>query len=272
MRRGFRDGILALSGKLLVGLILAFIVLPALVVMLAAFNDRAILSFPPAKYSTRWFIRAVTYRDFQTGLWNSLVVTAWASMIALAVGTGFAIALKRYSFRFRSTLEGILLSPLIVPHFTIGLGLLILATGIGASRGFPVVVMTHVIVVLPFVIRSVYISLQNIDARLELAAASLGASPGRVLLTITLPLLAPGLVSGWLFAAILSFNEFTASLFVTGQATQTLPVAMYGYVREFADPTLAAVSVIYIVLTAALLAIANSFLGLGKVLNVQQSR
>ncbi len=165
-----------------------------------------------------------------------------------------------------------LLSPLIVPHFTIGLGLLMLATGIAAGQGFAVLVLTHVIVVLPFVIRSVYISLQNIDERLELAAASLGARPGAVLATITLPLLAPGLVSGWLFAAILSFNEFTASLFVTSQATQTLPVAMYGYVREFADPTLAAVSVIYIAVTAALLTFANMVLGLGRVLNVEQSR
>ena len=89
---------------------------------------------------------------------------------------------------------------------------------------------------------------------------------------MTLPLLMPGLVSGWLFAAILSFNEFTASLFVTAQRTQTLPVAMYNYVREYADPTMAAISVIFIVVTATLLALANSFLGLGKVLNVEQAR
>ena len=89
---------------------------------------------------------------------------------------------------------------------------------------------------------------------------------------MTLPLLMPGLVSGWLFAAILSFNEFTASLFVTVQRTQTLPVAMYNYVREYADPTMAAISVIFIVVTATLLALANSFLGLGKVLNVEQAR
>jgi len=93
-----------------------------------------------------------------------------------------------------------------------------------------------------------------------------------VLFTVTLPLLMPGLVSGWLFAAILSFNEFTASLFVTTQRTQTLPVAMYNYVREYADPTMAAISVIFIVVTATLLALANSFLGLGKVLNVEQAR
>ena len=263
---------LPFAGKALVGLILLFVILPALVVTVAAFNERAILSFPPTGYSTRWFTRALGYRDFQTGLWNGLYVTLWASTLALAIGAGFAIALKRYRFRLKGTIEAVLLSPLIIPHFTIGLGFLIVATGIGLSRGFAIVVVTHVIVVLPFVIRSVFISLQTVDERLELAAASLGAPPGRVLLTITLPLLAPGLAGGWLFAAILSFNEFTASLFVTSQATQTLPVAMYNYVREFADPTLAAISAIYIAATAALLTLANTFLGLGKVLNVEQAR
>ena len=109
-------------------------------------------------------------------------------------------------------------------------------------------------------------------SRLELAAASLGAPPHRVLTTVTLPLLVPGLVSGWLFAAILSFNEFTASLFVTVQRTQTLPVALYNYVREYADPSMAAISVMYIVVTATLLILANVFLGLAKVLNVEHPR
>ena len=163
-----------------------------------------------------------------------------------------------------------LLSSLIVPHFTIGLGFLILAAQIGWARGFAVVVAAHVVLVLPFVLRSVYVSLRNFDRRLELAAASLGASPVRVLVTVTVPLLLPGLVSGWLLASILSFNEFTASLFVTGQRTQTLPVAMYNYVREYADPTMAAISVMYIVATATLLTLANAYLGLGKVLNVEQ--
>ncbi len=114
--------------------------------------------------------------------------------------------------------------------------------------------------------------LRNLDQSYELAAASLGAPPHRVLLTVTIPLLVPGLVSGWLFAAILSFNEFTASLFVTSQSTQTLPVAMYNYVREYADPSMAALSVMYIVATATLLTFANVFLGLGKVLNVESGR
>ena len=156
-----------------------------------------------------------------------------------------------------------------MPHFTVGLGFLILAVQVSLMNTYAVVILCHVVLVLPFVLRSVYVSLRNLDQRLELAAASLGAPPRRVLLTVTLPLLVPGLVSGWLFAAILSFNEFTASLFVTGQHTQTLPVAMYNYVREYADPTMAALSVIYIAGVALLLIFANAFLGLGKVLNVE---
>src|SRR5205814_5989777 len=129
--------------------------------------------------------------------------------------------LDRYRFAGRGLIETVLLAPLVVPHFTVGLGFLILAAQVGAMRSFAVVIICHVVLVLPFVLRSVYISLRNLDRRLELAAESLGAPPGRVLATITLPLLMPGLLGGFLFAAILSFNEFTASLFVTAQRTQT---------------------------------------------------
>jgi putative spermidine/putrescine transport system permease protein len=163
-----------------------------------------------------------------------------------------------------------LVSPLFVPHFTVGLGFLVLAVQVSLINTYAVVVACHVTLVLPFVLRSVYISLRNFDRLLELAAESLGASPRRVLLTVTLPLLLPGLVSGWLFAAILSFNEFTASLFVTGQRTQTLPVAMYNYVREYADPSMAALSVVYIAGIGTVLTLANVFLGLGKVLNIER--
>jgi putative spermidine/putrescine transport system permease protein len=264
--------LLRFLGTATVTAILVFLVLPAFVVTLAAFNGRAILSFPPESWSWRWFVKAIAYPDFQLGFRNGLIVTAWASSIAVIAGAAFALALERYEFRFKRALEAVLLAPLVVPHFTVGLGFLILAAQIGVARGYAVIVACHVVLVLPFVIRSVYVSLRNLDPRLELAAASLGAPPHRVLLTVTLPLLAPGLVGGWLFAAILSFNEFTASLFVTSQRTQTLPVALYNYVREYADPSMAAISVIYIVMTAALLIFANSFLGLAKVLNVEHSR
>jgi putative spermidine/putrescine transport system permease protein len=264
--------ILGWASKLFIIVILGFVLCPTLVVTIAAFNAKAILVFPPQELSLRWFAKAMAYEDFRNGFWNGLIVTFWASLIALTVGTAFAFVIDRHDFTGKRLLNGVLLSPLFIPNFTIGLGMLILTARLGWARGYAIVILTHVILVLPFVLRSVYVSLRNIDRRLELAAASLGASPSRVMRTVTVPLLLPGLVSGWLFAAILSFNEFAASLFVTSQRTQTLPVAMYNYVREFADPSMAALSVLYIGVTALLLVLANMFLGLGKVLNVEAGR
>ena len=113
-----------------------------------------------------------------------------------------------------------------------------------------VVIACHVVLVLPFVLRSVYISLRNLDQRLRACRRKPRRDTWPRADDRDDPAAAPGLVSGWLFAAILSFNEFTASLFVTAQRTQTLPVAMYNYVREYADPSMAAISVMYIVATA----------------------
>jgi putative spermidine/putrescine transport system permease protein len=272
MARSSLQRLVQLGGTLIVLAVLGFLLLPAFVVALAAFNASALPSFPPQAWSLRWFAKAIAYQDFQEGLRNGLIVTSLASLIALVVGATFAFALDHYRFRFKGLIEGVLLSPLFVPHFTVGLGFLILAAQIGLVSSFSLVVVCHVILVLPFVLRSVYVSLRNLDRRLELAAASLGAPPRRVLVTVTMPLLLPGLASGWLFAAILSFNEFTASLFVTTQRTQTLPVVMYNYVREYADPSMAALSVIYIVAIAALLTAANVWLGLDRILNVEGSR
>lgn len=272
MPRSPLQRLLQLGEALIVLVVLGFLLLPAFVVTLAAFNASALPLFPPQAWSLRWFAKAIAYQDFQEGLRNGLIVTSLSSVIALAVGAMFAFALDHYQFRLKKFIEGILLSPLFVPHFTIGLGFLIIAAQIDFVSTYTLVVVCHVVLVLPFVLRSVYVSLRNLDRRLELAAASLGAAPRRVLMTITLPLLLPGLVSGWLFAAILSFNEFTASLFVTTQRTQTLPVVMYNYVREYADPSMAALSVIYIAAIATLLTAANVWLGLDRILNVEGHR
>jgi putative spermidine/putrescine transport system permease protein len=272
MRRATRRRLANAAWAVVLGPILIYMVVPSIVVILAAFNDKAILRFPPETWSWRWFNKAINYDDFRNGFFNGLYITAWASGIALIVGTAFAYAIDRFEFRGKQLLETILLSPLVIPHFTVGLAFLILASQLLLTRTFFVVVVTHVILVLPFVLRSVYVSLRNLDTTVERAAASLGATPLQVLIRIDLPLLAPGLFGGWLFAAILSFNEFTASLFVTGQRTQTLPVAMYTYVREYADPSMAAISTMFIVTTALILVVANRFLGLQRILAIETQK
>lgn len=263
------DRVLDWIGRIVLAAIMGFVLLPFIVVAIASFNDSAILTFPPNDWSLRWYGNAFAYRDFGEGLISSLKVAAVGVTLALIAGAGFAYVLDRYDFAWKGVLNGVLMSPLIIPNFTIGLGLLVLSAAASLPRSMALVVTVHVIIVLPFVVRSVYVSLRNFERRYEQAAESLGGNPRRVLLTITLPLLWPGLVSGGLFAAILSFNEFTASLFVVNQRTQTLPVAMYNYVREYADPTLAALSVLYVTAVALALLVIHKVFRLEKILNVE---
>lgn len=260
MQRGFLAA--------MVSAILAYMTIPAVVVLMTSFSPSELLEFPPSGLSLRWYIKALTYPDFRNAFGNGLIVTVMASTIALVVGSSFAYLVDRHDFRGRGALEAILASPLIIPHFTTGFGFLLLGAMIGINGGFAIVVAAHVLLVLPFVTRSVYVSLRNIDHNLERSAANLGASPGRVLWHITVPLLLPGMAGGWLIASILSFTEFTASLYVTAYRTQTLPVAMYTYIREYTDPTIAAVSALLIVTTMTIMVIAERYLGLRRVLAI----
>src|SRR5215470_12832761 len=125
MARPLAHRALGLAGRTLVMAILGFLALPSIVVAIAAFNDRALLAFPPQQLSLRWFGKAASYSDFQLGFHNGLIVTLAASLVALLVGTAFAYVLDRYAFRGRQLIEALLLAPLVVPHFTVGLGFLI---------------------------------------------------------------------------------------------------------------------------------------------------
>src|SRR4030088_1585926 len=110
MPRLLSQKLLRLLGGVTVTAILGFLLLPAIVVALAAFNGKAILSFPPETWSWRWFVTAIAYEDFRAGFRNGLIVTTWASLIALVVGAAFAFALDRYEFRFKHAIEAVLLS------------------------------------------------------------------------------------------------------------------------------------------------------------------
>ena len=172
--------------------LLIFMTFPTVVVLAVSFNPTAILSFPPSGFSLRWYEN----------------VTGGAVALALPVGTLAALALERGRLRGRNVWAALLLSPLVVPGVAAGLGFLILAAGLGLLRSRSVLIAAHVALVLPFVVRSVWVSVRNLDPALERAAASLGATPWRAFRRVTLPLLRPGLFAGLLFAVVVSLNEF----------------------------------------------------------------
>lgn len=252
----------------LVVAILTYMTLPTLVVLMTSVNPTEILAFPPEGVSFQWYEKALTYPDFQRAFKNGLIVTSLASTLALIVGSAFAWLVYRYTFRGRGVLEAVLWSPLIIPHFTLGFGFLLLGGAFKLQQGYVMIVLAHMVLVMPFVTRAVYVSLATIDPNLARAAANLGASPFHVLTRIELPLVLPGMAGGWLIAAVLSLTEFTASLYVTGSRTQTLPVAMYNYIREYADPTVSAISAMLILTTTLIMFIADRAFGLRRVLAI----
>jgi putative spermidine/putrescine transport system permease protein len=250
--------------RLVVLALIAFMTFPTAVVVAVSFNPTAILSFPPAGFSLRWYANVLSYPQFQRAAANSLLVTGAAVLVALPVGSLAALALERGRRRGRETWAALLLSPLVVPGVAAGLGFLILAAALGLLRSRAVLIAAHVALVLPFVVRSVWVSVKNLDPVLEHAAASLGATPWRAFRRVTLPLLGPGLFAALLFAVVVSVNEFVVSLFISTRVTEILPVAMYTYVVNYTDPTIAALSTLFIAATFAAVWCAERYLDLGR--------
>jgi putative spermidine/putrescine transport system permease protein len=256
-------------GRIVVVVLLAFMTLPTVVVVVASVNPTEMMAFPPSGFSLRWYEHALTYPQFRRAAVNSVLVTAASAAVALPIGTAAALALVRHPLRARGLWTALLLSPLVVPGVAAGLGLLIVAARLGLLASHAVLIAAHVILVLPFVIRSVMVSVANLDPLLERAAASLGASPWRTFRRVTLPLLRPGLVTALLFAVIVSVNEFVVSLFVSTRVTEILPVAMFTYVVNYTDPTMAALSTLFITATFVVVFAADRLLNLSRMFQIE---
>jgi putative spermidine/putrescine transport system permease protein len=259
-------------GRLLVLIALAFMTLPTVVVVVASFNPTAILSFPPEGLSLRWYEQALTYPQFRRAAVNSLIVTGASAVLALPIGTAAALALVRHRVPASAAWSAVILSPLVIPGVAAGLGFLIVTARLGLLTNHVMLVAAHVVMVLPFVVRSVMVSVANLDPTLERAAASLGARPWRVFRRVTLPLLRPGLFAALLFAVIVSANEFVVSLFVSTRVTEILPVAMFNYVVNYTDPTIAALSTLFIAATFVAVVLADRFLRLARVFQIGEHR
>jgi putative spermidine/putrescine transport system permease protein len=259
-------------GRAVVAALLAFMTVPTVVVVVASVNPTEIMAFPPGGVSLRWYEHALTYPQFRRAAVNSVVVTTLSVALALPLGTAAALALVRHAPRGRDVWATLLLSPLVVPGVAAGLGFLILGARLGLLANPSVLVAAHVVLVLPFVVRSVMVSVANLDPLLERAASSLGARPWRAFVRVTLPLLRPGLFAALLFAVIVSVNEFVVSLFISTRVTEILPVAMFTYVVNYTDPTMAAVSTLFIAATFVAVFAADRVLHLSRVFEIEGRR
>lgn len=247
-------------------LVLAFMLAPLVVICLVAFTPSNTLQIPWGSYSLRWFSAVFEHSDLLQSFWNSLVLAGLAATISVVMTVPTAIAITRYNFAGKQLVQGLLMSPLIVPHLVLGVAMLRLFTLIGAKGSFEWLTLAHVIIVTPYALRLMITALVGAEQNVEQAAASLGAKPWVVFRRITLPLMLPGIAGGWILAFINSFDEVTMSVFITSPQTITLPVRMYMLATESIDPMMAAVSSLIIALTAATMFALDRLYGLDKVL------
>ena len=258
-----RNGPLAL---LFHALVVAFMLAPLVVVCLVAFTPANTLSVPWGSYSLRWFRAIFEHGDLVQSFWNSLGVAAVAATLAVALAVPAALAIARHDFPGRAALNGLLMSPLILPHLVLGVAMLRLFALLGVRGSTLWLTLAHVVIVLPFALRLMVAALAGSDRRIEQAALSLGASPWTAFRRVTLPLMLPGITGGWLLAFINSFDEVTMSIFITNPQTVTLPVRMYMLATESIDPMMAAVSALIVALTAVVMLVLDRLYGLDKAL------
>ncbi len=242
----------ALSVALVV-LILAFLALPIVVVVVASFSSASYLTFPPPAFGLRWYRTFLETPGWLASTWLSLCVAGAVVVLSTVLGTLAAMGLARLPRVPRALATGLILSPLIVPVIVVAIGIYYAFSRYGLVGSPAGLVLAQTCLAVPFVVTSVGASLAGLDRRLEQAALSLGATPWVTFRQVTLPLIRPGVLVGALFAFITSFDELVVALFLSGSGAVTLPRRMWDDLRFAIDPTIAAVSTLTIVLTAALL-------------------
>lgn len=258
-----RNGPIALAYH---ALFVTFMLAPILVVCFVAFTPEGYLSFPTDRWSLRWFYAIAQYPEFISAFWRSLWLGAISSAIAVGISVPAALAIARYRFRGREAMTALFMSPLMIPHLVLGIAFLRFFTQIGLGGTFAGLVLSHIVVVLPFALRLTLASAVGLDRSIEHAAVSLGASESAVLRRITLPLVLPGLVSGWALAFINSFDEVTMTVFIAAPGTETLPVRMFLYIQDNIDPLVTSVSACVIAITVLALLILDRAFGLERLL------
>jgi putrescine transport system permease protein len=236
---------------------LCFLYAPILVLIGYSFNASPLVTVWGG-FSSRWYGALFSDAPLLAAAWVSLKVAILASLVATALGTLAALVLERHGrFRGRALFTGLVFGPIVMPEVMIGLSLLLMFIGIGLDRGLLTIVIAHATFCTGFVAVVVAARLRGLDRSLEEAAADLGATPLRVLTTVTLPLLAPAIAAGALLAFTLSLDDLVIASFVSGPGSTTLPMRLYSQVRLGVNPEINAASTLLIGLVSAAVLLAS---------------
>ncbi|SDU14575.1 ABC transporter permease [Stappia sp. ES.058] len=233
-------------------LVYLFMFLPIMVVVLLSFNASQFGSFPMTGVSFRWFIELAENEAILRAFRTSIVLGLLTSAISTTIGVLASLALVRYNVPARNAISTLLIAPILVPEVVLAVALLLFLNALSVNKSFALLLAGHVIFTLPFVILVVQARLVGIRRDVEEAAMSLGASPIQTFFQVTLPLLAPAVFAGMLFAFTISFDDITGTLFWKPGGVETVPTQIFAMLRNSISPEINALGTVMIFLTAGL--------------------
>ncbi|MCB1738850.1 MAG: ABC transporter permease [Gammaproteobacteria bacterium] len=246
-------------------LVVVYLMLPLAVTIAVSFSSSPVFDLPPPQWSLRWYAQLARLRGLDDAVWLSLQIALICTFVSLLLGTACAIAVVRGNLPFRESVTTFMVSPLMMPGLVLGVALLQFLREMGLREAYPSLVIGHIIVTLPFVMRVVVASLSLFDFSLIDAARTLGCSYPKALFKVLVPALAPAFITSGLFAFLASMDNYPVSIFLTDARYKTLPIQMLQYLDERPDPTIAAISAGLIALTIVVLLIGDKMVGLKKI-------
>lgn len=235
----------------------AFLYLPIVILVIFSFNDSRLVTLWGG-FSTRWYVSLFHNQGLMDAVWVTLRVGVVSATAATVLGTCAAIALTRWTrFRGRVLFSGMVFAPLVMPDVICGLSLLLLFVAMGLDRGILTVTLAHITFTMCFVAVVVQSRLVSFDRSLEEAAQDLGATPARTFFAVTLPIIAPAVLAGWMLAFTLSLDDLVIASFASGPGATTLPMKIYSQVRLGVTPEINAICTILIAFVTAGVVVAS---------------
>ncbi|MEK4666743.1 ABC transporter permease [Niallia sp. FSL R7-0271] len=243
-------------------LVFVFLLGPLLIISITSFEGGTILKFPPEEYSFKWYENIFQVEMFLSTFKTSILVSIAGNILALLLGVPAAYALSRFDFAGKGIINGIFVSPILIPGIVLGFSFLRYIVVAYELPIYTSLFIGHTVIMLPFVIRVISSSLTNFDFSIEEAALSLGASRIGTFFSIVVPNIKSGIIAAVMIAFLESFNNVDISVYMTGPGVSTFPIQMLLYVENYFDPTVAAISVLLMIITALFMFIVERLMGL----------
>ena len=240
------------------------LVAPSVIVLVMSLTDSASLRFPPQGVSLRWYRALLDAEQMQQAAWNSLIIAVWTTAISVVLGTAAALAISRSSSPWVRGLDLFFMSPLVLPALAFGFAALIFLYQLGLRPSLPFLILGHVVVCVPLLLRTTLAALSQLDPALLDASATLGAEAWMTFRRVTLPLIGRGVGAGAFLCFMASFDNVPVSLFLADERTEVLPIHLWQQIEDNLDVRTAAASGLIVIATLVLMMVVERVAGLTR--------